>query len=124
MAFVQRDVLLRLIEQLAEGVARALTGKKLQTLPPEQEVDDEIVARSAGLGVDIACALPATSVSALVEGDRARLTLLGLAVGRRAWATSDPALARRALDLLDAAAPLEPHIEPARLALATLAGPP
>ena len=105
-----------MIEQLAAGLARALAGKKLEDLPPEDEVDPELLARAAGLGVDLACALPAESVISIV-GAPDRLVVLGLAVGRAAWRAGDPALARQALALLAAAEPLEPAVREVREAL-------
>jgi hypothetical protein len=120
VAFVQRDLILTMIEQLAAGLARALAGKKLAELPPEDEVDPELVARAAGLGVDLACALPAQSVIDIV-GDSDGLVVLGLAIGRMAWRASDPVLAGQALALLAAAEPLEPAVREVREALRGLA---
>lgn len=96
--FVQRDFLLRQIEMAAVGLAKLVAGAR-----PEDELDPVEVAQAAGLGLDIAASLPPDSVAALVEHDGRRLVVLGLALGRQAWAEGDRARARQALALLDRA---------------------
>ena len=96
--FVQRDFLLRQIEMAAVGLAKLVAGAR-----PEDELDPVEVAQAAGLGLDIAASLPPDTVATLVERDGRRLLVLGLALGRQAWADGDRAKARQALALLDRA---------------------
>lgn len=96
--FVQTDVLMRQIELAAAGIARLAAGDT-----PGDTVDPAEVARAAGLGLDIARTLPVETVAGLVDDDGRRLLVLGLALGRQAWADDDAALARTAMRLIDRA---------------------
>lgn len=96
--FVHSDFLMRQIEMLSAGLARLVAGEKAG-----DDIDPPTVAQAAGLGLDIARTLPPETVAGLVDGDGRKLLLLGLALGRQAWADDDPALARTALGLLDRA---------------------
>lgn len=96
--FVQRDFLIRQIEMATAGLAKLVAGAR-----PDDEFDPIEVAQAAGLGLDIAASLPPDTVVGLVEGDGQRLLVLGLGLGRQAWATGERAKARQALALIDRA---------------------
>lgn len=123
--FVQRDFLLRQIEQFTAALARMATGQPAEDDDARNLDQSEAeITRSAGLGIDIAERLPAETVATLVDGDAAKLLALGLAVGRRAWRASDAARARTALRLLDLAVAKgasAPDLAAARDGLLTLA---
>lgn len=117
--FVQRDIIIRQIEQATAGLARLVAGQ-----PAAEQLDEAEVGRAAGLGLDIARSLPTDAIAGLVDGDPDRLLLLGLALGRIAWRDGDRATARRALGLLDRALadrPPDPELLAAQAALLALA---
>lgn len=101
---VQRDFLMRQIEQLSAALARWATGQPAEDDAHTLDQSEADVTRTAGLGIDIAERVPAETVATLVDGDGQKLLALGLALGRRAWRHEDPARARAALRLLDLAA--------------------
>ncbi|MCB9542084.1 MAG: hypothetical protein R3F65_28125 [bacterium] len=101
---VQRDFLMRQIEQLSAALARWATGQPAEDDAHTLDQSEADVTRVAGLGVDIAERVPAETVATLVDGDANKLLALGLALGRRAWRHEDPSRARAALRLLDLAA--------------------
>lgn len=108
MAFVHRDVLIDLIERISTGLARTVLGRGVDDDNdglPGIDPDSESVARAAGLSLEVAAVLPASTIAQLVGHQPARIQLLGLALGRRAWRAADPSVAARALDLLELAGP-------------------
>lgn len=109
--FVQRDFLIRQIEQLTAALARLAVGQPAEDDDRDLDEADAHITRAVGLGLDIAARLPPASVASLVDGDPQELLALGLALARHAWRDEDPARARSALQLIDHAATLGAPID-------------
>lgn len=90
MGFVQRDILLRQIEQLAGAIVRRLTDKPV--LEQRYEINEEEIARAAGLSLDVAAGLPFATIDGLLHGDPRSLLVLGLGLVWRGQASQGRAL--------------------------------